>query len=442
MTFPFEGLRDESTNIRCDVFQFLHAADLHLDSPLKGLQRYEGAPVDEIRGATRRALVNLVDLAIAQAVNFVLIAGDVYDGDWKDHNTGLFFIAQMVRLREAGIPVVMISGNHDAANRMTRSLRLPDNVEVLSHTKACTAQTKSLLDLGVAIHGRSFAHQAEYENLAVAYPDRIPGLFNIGLLHTSLTGSDGHEPYAPCTLDELSQKQYDYWALGHVHNRNVVSQDSLVVFPGNLQGRHIRETDAKGCYLVRVDDHGTAAAEFQPVDVMRWEICEVAAGHISQLDDLPDLVSQQLLKIGEKHPGLPLAVRLQVNGSQPVYQEFCAHAVNWTNQLRATALESSSGSVWIEKVKCSPPAAEIDLERAGQLEGPVEELRQHLAELKQDESGLLLLAEEISDLAAKLPGELLRGEDALAWKDPQQLRQWLGEVEGLLLNRLTQGPAK
>jgi DNA repair protein SbcD/Mre11 len=109
------------------MLRFIHAADIHLDSPLKGLEQYEGAPVDEIRGATRRALENLVDLAIDREVDFLLIAGDLYDGDWKDHNTGLFFVAQMHRLREADIPVVMISGNHDAANKMTRTLRLPDN---------------------------------------------------------------------------------------------------------------------------------------------------------------------------------------------------------------------------------------------------------------------------------------------------------------------------
>ncbi|MDZ7615944.1 MAG: DNA repair exonuclease, partial [Patescibacteria group bacterium] len=99
--------------------KFIHAADVHLDSPLQGLMRYEGAPADEIRAATRRALENLVALALEEDVAFVLIAGDVYDGDWKDHNTGLFFASQMARLREADIPVVMISGNHDAANKMT-----------------------------------------------------------------------------------------------------------------------------------------------------------------------------------------------------------------------------------------------------------------------------------------------------------------------------------
>ena len=96
------------------MFKFLHAADIHLDSPLRGLDRYEGCPVEEIRGATRRALEGLVRLAVAERVAFVLIAGDVYDGDWPDHGTGLFFARKMAELKDARIPVYLISGNHDA----------------------------------------------------------------------------------------------------------------------------------------------------------------------------------------------------------------------------------------------------------------------------------------------------------------------------------------
>ena len=121
------------------MFKFIHAADIHLDSPLKGLEQYDGAPVDEIRNAARRALSNLVDLAIEQGVAFVLIAGDLYDGDWRDYNTGYFFVEQVRRLREADIPLYLISGNHDAANRMTHTLKLPENVTFFSAKKPETA---------------------------------------------------------------------------------------------------------------------------------------------------------------------------------------------------------------------------------------------------------------------------------------------------------------
>src|SRR6202011_3159455 len=136
------------------MFKFLHAADIHLDSPLKGLERYEGAPVEQIRKATRRALENLVQLAVMEKVDFVLIAGDLYDGDWKDYNTGLFFLAQMARLRSAEIKVFILSGNHDAANQLTKHLRPPENVRFLSDRKP---ETVRLDEIGVAIHGQGFA---------------------------------------------------------------------------------------------------------------------------------------------------------------------------------------------------------------------------------------------------------------------------------------------
>ncbi len=225
------------------MIKFIHAADIHLDSPLVGLERYDGAPVDEIRGATRRALENLVRLATEEHASFVLIAGDVYDGDWKDYNTGLFFVKQMARLKEAGISVYLVAGNHDAASVITKSLRMPDNVAFLSTERP---ETMLIDRLGIALHGQGFPAREVTEDLSIAYPDAMAGMFNIGLLHTSVDGRSGHEPYAPCTLDGLRSKGYDYWALGHVHAREVLSEDPWIVFPGNMQGRHVRETGPKG----------------------------------------------------------------------------------------------------------------------------------------------------------------------------------------------------
>ncbi|HEV3260722.1 MAG TPA: DNA repair exonuclease, partial [Gemmataceae bacterium] len=117
------------------MLKYLHAADIHLDSPLRGLEQYEGAPIQQVRGATRRALESLVQLALDEKVDFVLLAGDLYDGDWRDFHTGLFLVRQMARLHEARIPVFSLAGNHDAANKMTRSLSLPDNMTTLSTKK-------------------------------------------------------------------------------------------------------------------------------------------------------------------------------------------------------------------------------------------------------------------------------------------------------------------
>ena len=258
------------------MFKFLHAADIHLDSPQRGLDRYEGAPAAECRAATRRALENLAELAVAEKVAFVLIVGDLYDGDWNDYQTPLFFTKVMARLRDAGIPVYMIRGNHDAHNRMTRDLRLPDNVKILSSDRAETIVQE---DCGAAIHGRSFATRAVLDNLARSYPARVPGLLNVGLLHTCVDGREGHEPYAPCSLSDLRAREYGYWALGHIHAREVLhEEDPWIVFPGNIQGRHVREPGPKGCMLVTVgDSFEVTAMEPRWLDVVRWDTCRVDA---------------------------------------------------------------------------------------------------------------------------------------------------------------------
>jgi exonuclease SbcD len=203
-------------------FKFIHAADLHLDSPLVGLSRYPGAPADDIRGSTRRALTNLVDLAIAEEVAFVVIAGDLFDGAGRDYHTALFVGAEASRLRSAGIPLVIASGNHDAASILSKQLRPPDNVKIFGTGKATSVV---LENVPVVVHGQGFARREVFDNLAATYPAPHPGLLNIGLLHTSVDGREGHAGYAPCTLAELQSKGYDYWALGHIHSRETLSDD-------------------------------------------------------------------------------------------------------------------------------------------------------------------------------------------------------------------------
>jgi len=193
----------------------------------------------------------------------VLLAGDLYDGDWKDYNTGLYFLGCMRRLRESGIRAFIITGNHDAASQITKQLRLPDNVTMFSTRKP---ESVVLDEWNVAIHGQGFATRAVMEDISQTYPHGIPQLFNIGMLHTCLNGKPGHDPYAPCTVDGLRSKGYQYWALGHVHTREEVSQQPWIVFPGNTQGRHIRETGPKGCTLVTVDNLEVDSVEHRDLD--------------------------------------------------------------------------------------------------------------------------------------------------------------------------------
>jgi DNA repair exonuclease SbcCD nuclease subunit len=415
------------------MFKFLHAADIHLDSPLHRLDLYEGAPVEELRQATRRALENMVDLALTEAVSFVLIAGDLYDGDWKDYNTGLHFISRMSRLREAGISVFIIAGNHDAASKITRILRLPEGVVFLESE---TPRTVTLDKDGVAIHGQSFASPAVRKNLASKYPMPLPGYFNIGMLHTCATGREGHEPYAPCTLEDLRSKGYDYWALGHVHKREFLLEDPPVAFPGNLQGRHIREEGPKGCMLVSVDDHGRATAEFRSLDVIRWVRVRADAPEAASVYDAVELIGDRLEQVLEENEGMPIIARVELAGTCPAHDALASDLERWTNEIRSAATDVSHGRIWVEKVKLLTrlPGTEQD---GGVSTGPIGELVQYIEGVRQDPDQLKILAESLQDLVRKLPGELREGPDALAPEDPRWLANRLEQIRPMLLNRLT-----
>ena len=226
---------------------------------------------------------------------------------------------------------------------------------------------------------------------------------------------------------------------GHIHNREIKCLDPPIVFCGNLQGRHIRETGAKGCYLVTVDDRGKAELEFQPLDVFRWEVCEVAADDADRPQDVLDAFQAELAKRIETHRGIPLGVRVVVTGRSRVHAQLLANPLAWANQIRAAALEEAAGLVWIEKVRVrTAPARELDEDALA--DGPVGELQRYLHELRSDKTQLAELSEELAELRRRLPDELLRGEETLALNDPDCLRRWLDEIQPLVTSRLVGGP--
>ena len=328
-------------------FRFLHAADIHLDSPLRGLSRYEGMPEDDIRGATRAAFDNLVQRAIDEAIDFVLIAGDLFDGDWKDMGTGLYFARAMGRLNQADIPVFLLSGNHDAESVLTRSIPWPPNVRLFGSKRP---ETYTLPDLAVAVHGQSFATPAVTDNLVLAYPDATNHHFNIGMLHTALAGRQGHAAYAPCSLDDLKSKHYDYWALGHVHEHEIVCEDPYVVFPGNTQGRTIRETGPKGAVLVTVEDAQVVTIERVEVDVLRWACVEVDCTD-APVDAISSLMRASLLSAWQGNAaGLPLVARVSLTGQTPGAGALHDGVGSLRDDARAVSA-SISPDLFIEKVK-------------------------------------------------------------------------------------------
>jgi exonuclease SbcD len=328
-------------------FRYLHAADIHLDSPLHGLSRYEGLPEKDLRGATRAAFDNLVRYAIEEAVDFVIIAGDLFDGEWRDMGTGLYFARAIGRLNHVGIPVFLLAGNHDAASVITRSVPWPPNVRLFGTMQP---ETHILAELGVAIHGQSFPTPAVTDNLVLAYPSASTHHFNIGVLHTALVGREGHAAYAPCSLDDLKSKGYDYWALGHVHEHEVVCEYPHVVFPGNTQGRTIRETGAKGAVIVSVEDGRVALVNRVDLDVLRWAVVEVNCTGASA-DAIPALMRAALLSTWQQNGlGLLLVARLTLTGQTSDPGALHDSAAALRDDARALAA-SISPDFFIEKVK-------------------------------------------------------------------------------------------
>lgn len=407
--------------------KFFHAADIHLDSPLKGLDRYDGAPVDKLRGATRRALENLVNQCIEERADFLLIAGDLYDGDWTDYNTGLFFAKQMSLLREAGIRVFIVRGNHDARSKI---LRLPEGVRELSPKKA---ETILLDDLGVAVHGRSYEKADTTEDLSQAYPMPREGYFNVGLLHTCASGREGHLPYAPCSVGDLVARRYDYWALGHVHAREVLHQSPWIVFPGNLQGRHARETGEKGATLVTVEEGRIVQVEHRTLDALRWVRCEVDARMASSVDEVIELCREALAREADAAEGRIVAARVEVAGATRAHAALSREPDKYRSEVRSAA--SDAGEIWVEKIGFRTRSL-LDAE-AMLGDEAVGGLYRQLRALCEDEDEVSKLLRGLDDLRKKLPAELYPSEGG-ATLDPA-LRQIVRELPDYLLPQLFSG---
>ncbi len=379
---------------------FIHAADIHLDSPLLGLIQDDCSPdIDDIRGATRQALDNLVSLVISHKAPLLLIAGDLYDGEWRDFSTGLYFAAQMQRLSAVGTKVAIVRGNHDAANTMTKTLVLPDNVKVFCESKP---ETWILDDIGVAIHGQSYPTRDVSENLAIKYPEPLPGLYNIGLLHCFLSGAHGHRSYAPCSLDHLLEKNYDYWALGHVHQYSILHRKPVVAYSGCSQGRHIHEQGEKGCLLFDTEADA-AEPEFISLDVLRWHHFEINISDAKSIEEVTETVANALTTRLEHQRIHIHCCRITLRGSCPIHGHLHMHIETLTANLRAITAQISNNRYWIEKIQLKTTPV-IDLEEMATSATPQGELLRYIQNISSSTDLLSSLDIDLTPLRAKLAG--------------------------------------
>lgn len=417
------------------MFKFLHTADIHLDSPLLNLGQYDGAPVDSFRSATRRAFDNVVDLAIAEQVRFVLIAGDLYDGDCRDFNTPQHFRRRMDKLGEHGIKVFIIQGNHDAQSSVTKAFRLqlPDNVHVFSTSRP---ETVRLGDPDVAIHGQGFAERAVLDDLSATYPVAETGCLNIGMLHTNCGGSDQHDPYAPSTVDGLRARGYDYWALGHIHSYQVLADpDPWIVYPGNPQGRKINEEGPKGCVIATVEDRRVTDVAWRPMDVLRWYRCLI---DVSECGDAEAVVSAACQHVAEKvdtSDGRHLALRLELTGKTVVHRELSRHRDVHDRRIREAMVDAFDERVWIEKIRFkTQPTRESGTNL--DTDSPLSQLVTGIRDVPLTDDVMAELRSELEQLVTFLPTDERLADGGIDLDDDHAMLALAGEAKDLLIGRL------
>ena len=323
------------------MIRILHTADVHLDSPLKSLALRDPELREQVQTATRSAFTQIVDTAILEAVNALLISGDLFDSTERSARTAAYLAGQLDRLRDNSIQVFYIKGNHDAENPLTGEVSLPENVHVFDGRGG-----KVQLSENIWIHGVSFANRHAPESLLPKFPVPVIGAINIAMLHTSLAGASGHDPYAPCTVNELSSSGFDYWALGHIHSRKVHSENPWIVMPGMPQGRDIGEAGPKSASLltvgkkIEVTEVSTSQIEFLNITL------DVA---MAENDDrLRDILRQGFRETESLLDARSGVVRVTLSGSSPRRWQILRDQDIWVEIASQFARET--GRLWLDKL--------------------------------------------------------------------------------------------
>lgn len=396
------------------MIRILHTADVHLDSPLRSLALRDPELRDRVRTSSRTALTRIVDTALAEEVAALLIAGDLFDGAERSARTAAFLTLQLERLRERGIRVFYIKGNHDAENPLTGELSFPDNVHVFDGRGG-----KVQLAEGVWIHGVSFSNRHAPESLLPRFPAPVEGAVNIALLHTSLTGAEGHDPYAPCTVGDLTAAGFDYWALGHVHRRQVHSKAPWIVMPGTPQGRDIGEPGPKSATLLTIDK--AVEIEEVPTSAVEFLHLRIDATDTDNDDALRDMLRRTLRDTARNLVSESAVIRLQLTGRTRRRWQVLRDQDVWKEAAAQYARET--GTLWLEKVvfdlsDTAEPGHSATDELAGimktireepgfsetcraEIEGILQELApQRRAELLPDEAAMDQLARRLAEAGA------------------------------------------
>lgn len=380
------------------AYRFVHAADIHLDSPLRSLALRNPDLAALVGDATRQALTGIVDLCLDERVDALLLAGDLYDGEQTSMKTARFLADQIRRLHAAGIRVFVIRGNHDALSKITKELVFPETVTVFGGRADTIALDSDGGHFSVAIHGLSFSQAHAPESLLAKYRPAVEGAVNIGILHTSLAGAEGHDLYAPCSPAELRATGFRYWALGHIHKRSVLEGDCTIVMPGMPQGRDINEAGQKSVTLVTIGDDRAIRVEERPIGIAQFARVTVDATGIAEWGALIGAVGSALEAARARTASQHLVARLQLIGSTPL-----AWRMRRDGDLLKAEAEARAGLVgacWIEKLEiaCTPPG-----DASPSPSDPLHELRRLIDDEVIDSEAF---RQELGQIADELKGQL------------------------------------
>lgn len=385
---------------RDGILSFVHAADLHLDSPFTGISGIDPELGERLAKATFQAYEAIIELCTDEEVDFLLIAGDVYDSADRSLYAQVRFIEGLRKLETAGIQVFICHGNHDPLDGWSASLRWPENVHIMSGEGVEIVEFKEEGKTAALIAGMSYPTRHIMKNLVKDFPkkeDHWP--FTIGLLHCSVGSYPEHDPYAPCTLQDLREPNYDYWALGHIHTPSVVCKEApVVIYPGNPQGRHLGETGVRGCCLVNVSSGGAISTKFVETDSVRWHIREVSIEGLEKEGELVESLQNQLDEIRENSGGRAAICRLVLSGRGPLHRIL--REEGFLEDLLHTLREDEIRSrqfVWVERIE-NKTLFPIEREQLLKREDFVGDLIKIVEGLKTDEKALYEFQEVFSPL--------------------------------------------
>ncbi|WP_223700810.1 metallophosphoesterase family protein [Sutcliffiella deserti] len=264
--------------------RFIHAADLHLDSPFKGLNYLPNELFERVRASTFDAFTRVVDVALEERVDFLLLAGDLFDLEQRSLLAQAKLREEFLRLAKFDIPVYVIHGNHDYITERQQRFRYPDNVHIFGETVAAVPFIKNGIP-AANIYGFSYSTRHILHNRTSEYQkqDNVP--YHIGLLHGNLSGREDHDPYAPFSISDLLAKDFQYWALGHIHKREILHPEPPIVYPGNIQGRNKKEIGEKGCYLVELSNQKPKLTFIKTSKIL-WENMDLSIRDLQTMDEL------------------------------------------------------------------------------------------------------------------------------------------------------------